>query len=56
VIASPVRFGFDALGLGVVQVKVLVASSNGKLYAVGQAFFRKAAHGCAIDCHRGLLA
>jgi hypothetical protein len=37
-----------------VQVNVLVASSKGYTYAVGQAFFRNASHGSATLCQFGL--
>ena len=52
--AYPTPFGFAPLGFGVEHVKVLVASSKGKLYAVGQAFFKNAAHGSATASHAGL--
>jgi hypothetical protein len=54
VIAYEVLFGLAALGFGVVQVNVLVASSNGKLYAVGHAFFKNAAQGSANVSQAGL--
>ena len=37
------------------HVKVLVASSNGYVYAVGHAFFRNTSHGCAYVAQFGLL-
>jgi hypothetical protein len=52
--AYPTLFGFPPLGFGVEHVKVLVASSNGKLYAVGQAFLRNAAQGSATASQAGL--